>query len=166
MKKNTISFRHISPLAARLLLIISLMGFNCSAIAGKLITNKQILQVAKIAKDTGTHIKIYKEATTVNIYGNRNKKTDKKIKNRVYKILTQKYKTSNFDVSPSTSYSSSKRPPELEGQAFHPPVLEGKAVKPPVLEDRSPPGPPVLEVPAIPSPSGINNTGNTDKPFY
>lgn len=164
MKKSTLSSRHIGRLAKQTLLIISLIGFNYSAIAGKLVSNKQISQVAKIAKATGTHIKIYKEAVTINIYGNR-KKTDKQIKNRVSRVLTKKGTTSSLDVSPSTSYSSSKRPPVLEGQTFHPPVLNRKAGKPPALDDESSARPPTLQEPPVSRPPALNDTGG-DTTFY
>ena len=54
------------------------LSVNCLAIADNQISDAQISRIAKIAKATGTDIRIIKETTTVTVYGS-HKKTNKRV---------------------------------------------------------------------------------------
>jgi hypothetical protein len=125
MKKNTYAFRQSLPLTQLIFWLISLTGFTYPVMADQQITDAEILRVAKIAKATGTNITIIKETTTVKVYGN-NKKTNKKVKKTVLRLIKQK---NSPELNQSTVY-----PHEIN----KPPVLESSNVgnlQTPVLED-------------------------------
>lgn len=113
----------------RIFIFLASLSVNYSAVADNQITDAQILRIAKIAKATGTDIRIVKETTTVTVFG-RYKKVNKKVKRTVMNLLKQNpHKQDNWEKLTSAT-------PSLAHIASHPPVLEGApgSAKAPTLD--------------------------------
>lgn len=112
------------------------LSVNCWAIADNQISDAQISRIAKIAKATGTDIRIIKETTTVTVYGS-HKKANKRVKKTVISLLKQNTNSQPrwskiTNVTPTPNLASSSSVP-------HPPVLEEApdTLKTPVLNARN-----------------------------
>lgn len=110
------------------------LSVNCLAIADNQISDAQISRIAKIAKATGTDIRIIKETTTVTVYGS-HKKTNKRVKKTVISLLKQNTNSQprwSKITNATPNLASAPTPP-------HPPILEESTdtLKAPALNARS-----------------------------
>jgi hypothetical protein len=110
------------------------LSVNCLAIADNQISDAQISRIAKIAKATGTDIRIIKETTTVTVYGS-HKKTNKRVKKTVISLLKQNSNSQprwSKIINTTPSLASAPTPP-------HPPILEEgtDTLKAPALNARN-----------------------------
>ncbi len=137
----------------QILLTITAIGFSYSVMAADVVTDDQIRRVAKIAKASKTDITVTKERVTVTVHGGNSKRSARKVKKAVSRIMRQRnYVPKHVSFSqdspdfgrpvplledtefrpPPTMHNSSRRtPPSLNsrGSASHPPTLDNSGAE-------------------------------------
>lgn len=146
--------------ATRILLAIILTGFSYSTFAvTDVVSDDQIRRVAKIARATKTNITITKERVTVTVHGGSGRKSARRVKKTVSRIMKQRnyvpkqvgyyedepeflhtapvLNNNKGFRPPALSSSGNRQPPTLGSSGYRqPPTLEGQSSssQPPALE--------------------------------